>query len=156
MSYLDKKDAIDNIEILKDLEIGSNEFRLLGIKIVCSYTKPLILSKKGIEYGSILWDRYVVDDELSRRELFELSLIGSEAALILDRNEWVKTSGSIHKELFTRYKPDDGYLQSLIADVYLPEGYYQENENFIRVIYESIDEIMRGRSDIKDLYDDGV
>lgn len=153
MSYLDKKDIFENIEKLKKLEIGSEEFRIFGIKIICSYTKPFTLSNNGITCGSILWDKFIVGDELSRDDLFKLALIGSEAALILDRSNWIKTSANIYKQMFTKYKPEDEYMESLIMDIYLPEGYYKENENFIQVVYDKIDEIMKGRSNIKDLFD---
>lgn len=144
--YFKKEDVFDHIDELNKQKVGTSEFRLLGIKIICSYSKDIVLSDKGMDRGNLLWEMYIEGKEMERNELFELSTIGAEAAVMCDRLDYIENIRNIHKGIKDKYDPEDEYMESLINDIYLEEGYYEENVNFLPSIHERVASVILNKS----------
>ncbi len=168
--YFTKQELTSQVELLDKYETNSEEYKNLGLKIISSYCKQLILTNAGISRGLELLKQYQAGDfELERTDMFELYILGTEANLITGGNGTYELLSEIWGKIYNRYKPEVEYLQSYIYEILFPEGYMQGNPYYtedinkvvkkytedrpaLRAIFFTIDiHIMREKRDAKTL-----
>ena len=136
--YFDKDEIFDQITLLDKYQTSSEEYKNQGLKIIASYCKPLILTNKGIQYGKELLTKYQNKQELTRKELFDLYILGPEANLITGGKGSYELMSGIWKDLQEKYKPEEEYLRSWIFEILHPQGYFQANENYTKELNHAV------------------
>lgn len=150
--YFSKEELIDQVGLLDKYIQNSEEYKNQGLKIIASYCKPLILTNKGIEYGLELVNKYKSGLKPSRKELFDLYIIGTEANLIASGKGTYELLTKTWKELYERYKPDADYLQSYIYEVIFLEGYMQGNPSFTENLSQIVKRYTEERPALKAIF----
>lgn len=136
--YFNGDEIIDQVALLDKYETNSEEYKNQGLKIIVSYCKPLILTNAGIQKGLELLKRYENKEKLDRKELLNLYMLGPEANLVTGGKGTYELMSTIWKELYSKYKPEDEYLQSWIYEVVYPGGFLQSNPSFTKDLNHAV------------------
>lgn len=150
--YFSKEELIDQVGLLDKYIQNSEEYKNQGLKIIASYCKPLILTNKGIEYGLELVNKYRSGLKPSRKELFDLYIIGTEANIITGGKGTYELLANTWKEIWEKYRPDAEYLQAYIYDVIFLEGYMQGNPSFTKDLYKTVRNYTEERPALKAIF----
>jgi len=136
--YFSKDELLSQIKLLDKYQQNSEEYKNQGLKIIASYCKPLILTKKGIDCGLDLLAKYKSGLKLSRTELFNLYIVGTEANLITGGKGTYELLSSIWKEIQEKYNPDADYLQSYIYERIFTDGYMKGNPSYTENLNKTV------------------
>lgn len=150
--YFSKEELVDQVKLLDKYIQNSEEYKNQGLKIIASFCKPLILTNKGIEYGLELVNKYRSGLKPSRKELFDLYIVGTEANLITGGKGTYELLAKTWKELYERYKPDADYLQSYIYQVLFLEEYMQGNPSFTENLNQIVKNYTKERPALKAIF----
>lgn len=150
--YFSKEELVDQVKLLDKYIQNSEEYKNQGLKIIASFCKPLILTNKGIEYGLELVNKYRSGLKPSRKELFDLYIIGTEANLITGGKGTYELLAKTWKELYERYKPDADYLQSYIYQVLFLEEHMQGNPSFTENLNQIVKNYTKERPALKAIF----
>lgn len=134
LPYFKIKDFEQQMEKLRTLKRGSLEYMRQYNKMFFSYGSDVVLTRKGMNIGLLLYDKYKSGVKLSRDELMELYLIGIEASLIRGRKDSLVIANRVSDEVVRRYNPDLGYLENYLYAKLGGRGYLKTNKNMIENI----------------------
>ncbi len=152
--YFDREDLDTQLEILDKYTQGSDEYRTLGQKIVASFCKPLRLTEKGITFGLETYDKWKKGEEVNRKELFGLYILGAEALLLTKGANAHEITSEIYKVMYGKYKPEIAYLSKFIYEVLYPEGYLESNPNYEKHHQEGIEAYIENRPVLRTIFID--
>jgi len=150
--YFTKEDIKSQVELLDKYKTGSEEYKNLGLKIIASYCKQLILTNAGISHGLELLKKYQAGVELNRKDLIKLYILGTEANLVTGGHGTYELLSEIWGKLYSRYKPEVEYLQAYIYEVLFPEGYMQGNPYFTEVLNKTVKSYTDDRPALKAIF----
>ncbi len=142
--YFTKDQIKEQVALLDKYKTNSEEYKNLGLKIIASYCKQLILTNSGISHGLELVKKHQAGEhQLNRTELIKLYILGTEANLITGGNGTYELLSEVWGKLYNKYKPEVEYLQAYIYDILFPEGYMQGNPNYT----DSLNQVVKSYTD---------
>ncbi len=128
--YFSREEVQDQIKLLDKYNSTSDEYKNQAMKIIDSYCKPLILTHSGLSRGLELMKKWNSKEKLTRKELFDLYILGPEANVVTGGNGSYETMSDIYKVINEKYRPAEDYLQAWIYETLFPDGFLQGNGNF--------------------------
>jgi len=141
--YFAKDQIKEQVSLLDKYKTNSEEYKNLGLKIIASYCKQLVLTNAGISHGLELLKKYQAGVKLNRGDLIKLYILGTEANLVTGGNGTYELLSEVWGKLYNKYKPEVEYLQAYIYEILFPEGYMQGNPNYT----DSINQVVKNYTD---------